>query len=450
MNNKYDLLVLGGGSGGIASANRAGMHGAKVAVIEGNLLGGTCVNRGCVPKKVGWYASHIQETLDQIGPGYGFEIKDYHFDYQKFTEARDYYVDRSRAGYDRAFKANGVDLIQGYGRFISNSEIQVNGQIYSADHIIIATGGRPYTHEVEGSHLLENSDDVFKWTSLPKSVAFIGAGYVAVELAQMYQSLGVDAHLVVRYDRPLRKFDSMLTDNLMEYMDKSGLKLYTHTDFDKYSLNDQGFIDCYKDDQIVLTVEKVVAAIGRRPNSDHIGLENTDVQVDEKGNIIVDDEHRTGAGNIYAIGDVIDRIDLTPVAIRAGRQISEHLFNHAESSTIDYSNVPTVIFSHPAIATVGYSQEQAEEKFGKDQIKIYQSRFNAMFQAVSGERQACDFKLVCHGPEEKVIGLHGIGYGVDEMLQGFALALKLGATKKEWDSIIAIHPTGAEEFVTMR
>lgn len=446
----YDLLVLGGGSGGIASANRAGMYGAKVAVIEGDLLGGTCVNRGCVPKKAGWYAAQLAEAIEEVGPNYGFDVDLKNLDYKKFVAARDYYVERSRAGYDRQFTKNQVDYIQGYGKFISNKEIEVNGQVYQAENIIIATGGRPTPLDVPGAELVENSDQVFQWDDLPKSVAFVGAGYIAVELAQMYHALGVESHLVVRYDRPLRKFDKMLTDNLMASMEKQGLQVHTHTNFDAYRRNDQGLIECLLGDRVVLTVEKVVAAVGRTPNTDQIGLENTDVQLKESGHIKVNDNHLTNVDGVYAIGDVIGKLDLTPVAIRAGRQISEHLYNNAPSSAIEYSNVPTVIFSHPAIGSIGLSQEEAEAKYGKDQIKIYYNRINSMYQAISGLRQRSEYKLVCLGPEEKVIGLHGIGYGVDEMIQGFGVAIKMGATKKDIDSVIAIHPTGAEEFVTMR
>ena len=447
---EYDLIVLGGGSGGIATANRAAMHGAKVAVIEGKDLGGTCVNRGCVPKKIGWYGARVAETLHKYAPNYGFDVTVNDFDYQTFLESRDGYVTRSRASYDRQFEKNGIEVYSGYGRFVDSKVVEVDGQQLTAKYIMIATGGKPSQLQVPGSELLDNSDDFFLWQDLPQSVAFIGAGYIAVELSQMMAAFGVETHLVVRKDRPLRNFDTMLSDLLMEEMEKEGVHLHKHTEFEKYERTDDGQIACYQDGQVVLTVDRVVQAIGRTPNTDQLGLEHTQVQLDDEGHIVVDEGHQTHEPGIYAVGDVIDRIDLTPVAIRAGRRVAEYLFNDASDSEIDYTNVPTVIFSHPAIGTIGLSEAEAIATYGADRIKVYKSRFYAMYTSAGGHRQACDFKLVCLDQEETVIGLHGIGEGVDEMIQGFGVAMKMKATKADFDAVIAIHPTGAEEFVTMR
>ena len=447
---EYDLIVLGGGSGGIATANRAAMHGAKVAVIEGKDLGGTCVNRGCVPKKIGWYGARVAETLHKYAPNYGFDVTVNDFDYQTFLESRDGYVTRSRASYDRQFEKNGIEVYSGYGRFVDSKVVEVDGQQLTAKYIMIATGGKPSQLQVPGSELLDNSDDFFLWQDLPQSVAFIGAGYIAVELSQMMAAFGVETHLVVRKDRPLRNFDTMLSDLLMEEMEKEGVHLHKHTEFEKYERTDDGQIACYQDGQVVLTVDRVVQAIGRTPNTDQLGLEHTPVQLDDEGHIVVDEGHQTHEPGIYAVGDVIDRIDLTPVAIRAGRRVAEYLFNDESDSEIDYTNVPTVIFSHPAIGTIGLSEAEAIATYGADRIKVYKSRFYAMYTSAGGHRQACDFKLVCLDQEETVIGLHGIGEGVDEMIQGFGVAMKMKATKADFDAVIAIHPTGAEEFVTMR
>lgn len=447
---EYDLIVLGGGSGGIATANRAAMHGAKVAVIEGKDLGGTCVNRGCVPKKIGWYGARVAETLHKYAPNYGFDVTVNDFDYQTFLESRDGYVTRSRASYDRQFEKNGIEVYSGYGRFVDSKVVEVDGQQLTAKYIMIATGGKPSQLQVPGSELLDNSDDFFLWQDLPQSVAFIGAGYIAVELSQMMAAFGVETHLVVRKDRPLRNFDTMLSDLLMEEMEKEGVHLHKHTEFEKYERTDDGQIACYQDGQVVLTVDRVVQAIGRTPNTDQLGLEHTQVQLDDEGHIVVDEGHQTHEPGIYAVGDVIDRIDLTPVAIRAGRRVAEYFFNDASDSEIDYTNVPTVIFSHPAIGTIGLSEAEAIATYGADRIKVYKSRFYAMYTSAGGHRQACDFKLVCLDQEETVIGLHGIGEGVDEMIQGFGVAMKMKATKADFDAVIAIHPTGAEEFVTMR
>ena len=395
MTANYDLIVIGGGSGGVATANRAAMYGAKVALIEGKRLGGTCVNEGCVPKKITWYAAHMADVMNQVGPGYGFQDVHYQFNYQEFVKARDTYVANARASYERGLLNNGIDYIKGYAKFIDNHTVQVNGQTYSARYFMVATGGRPAVPKVPGHELLDTSDSFFEWQDLPQSVA-------------------------------------------------------AHTQFDAYRRRQDGKIECLSQGQVVLVVDRVIVAIGRALNSDALGLENTDIQVNERGMIQVNDQHQTAVPHIYAVGDVIGRPALTPVAIRAGRHVAEYLFNGAASAAIDYSQIPTVVFSHPAIATVGYTQEEAEAKFGADNLKIYTSQFNSMYQRAAGLNVPSKFKLVCQGPEEKIVGLHAIGEGVDEMLQGFAVAIKMGATKADFDATIAIHPTGSEEFVTMR
>ncbi|MGX7092352.1 glutathione-disulfide reductase [Hutsoniella sourekii] len=450
MTKQYDLLVLGAGSGGIASANRAAEYGAKVAIIEDKQVGGTCVNIGCVPKKVTWYAAEVADVYQKYGQGYGFTADSVDFNYQEFLKARDGYVSRSRSSYFNGFEKRGVDLIEGRGRFISDHEIEVNGEVYRADNIIIATGKRPAPLQQVGSHLVESSDDVFAWQELPQSVVFIGAGYIAVELSQAYHALGVETHLAFRHERFLRKFDKMLTDNLMQAMEKDGPILHPKTNFTEFRKNTEGKIECLIDGQVILTVDKVVAAIGRVPNTEDIGLEKTNIQLDDSGHIQINDQHETQAKGVYAIGDVVKRVDLTPVAIRAGRQISEYLFNQADSSAIDYENIPSVIFSHPTIGTIGMTEDEAVATYGQDQIKVYTNRFYSMYASAAWHREACDFKLITLGDEEKVIGLHGIGQGVDEMIQGFGVAIKMGASKQDFDSVVAIHPTGAEEFVTMR
>lgn len=446
---KFDLIAIGGGSGGIASANRAAEYGAKVAVIEESYLGGTCVNLGCVPKKVTWYASRVNDAIHRYGPGYGFKAKEVEFDYSEFLKARDGYVERSRSGYDSRFEKNNVEVFNGHAKFVSEHEVEVNGEIIYGEQIIIATGGRPLLPEVKGVELVDNSDDFFAWDTLPESVAVIGAGYIAVELAGVLHGLGVDSHLVVRHDRPLRKFDEMITDALVEAMEQNGPTLMTQTSFDEYrKKGDQ--IECYQEGELKLTVDRVIMAIGRVANTENLGLENINIHTEVDCTISVNEEHQTAIPHIYAIGDVIDKVDLTPVAIRAGRQVAEYLFNDAKTSAIDYTNIPTVVFSHPAIGTIGLTEKEAIEAYGEKDIKVYRNKFFSMYASASWHREPCYFKLVCQGPEETVIGLHGIGEGVDEMIQGFGVAMKMKATKEQFDSVIAIHPTGAEEFVTMR
>lgn len=446
---EFDYLVIGGGSGGIASANRAAEHGAKVAVIEGSDLGGTCVNRGCVPKKVSWYASRVADSIHKYGPGYGFHAENVEFNYSEFLEARDGYISRSRQGYTSRFEKNGITLIEGFAKFIDDKTVEVAGEKYTAKHILIATGGRPAPIDVKGGELLDSSDDFFNWTDLPESVAVIGAGYIAVELSQVLSNFGVETTLVTRYEKPLRLFDDMVTDILLDAMKVDGPTHLANTSFDEYRRKD-GKIECLVGGEVKLTVDRVIAAIGRQANTDNLGIGNTSIQLDEVGQVVVNDAHETHAEGVYAIGDVIDRVDLTPVAIRAGRTLSEYLFNNGETSAIDYTNIPTVIFSHPAIGTIGYSEKDAIEKYGGENIKVYTNSFYSMYASAAWHRELNKFKLVCYGPDEVVIGLHGIGEGVDEMIQGFGVAMKMGATKAQFDSVIAIHPTGAEEFVTMR
>ncbi|HFI0462761.1 TPA: glutathione-disulfide reductase [Streptococcus suis] len=445
----YDLITIGGGSGGSGISNRAAMYGAKVAVIEEKAIGGTCVNVGCVPKKISWYAARIKQGIEHYGPAYGFTSQGLDFDYQTFLEARDAYIGRSRQSYTNNFSNNGVDIYQGHAKFLDAHRVEVDGKVLYGKHIAIVTGSKPYLPEVEGSDLLNDSDDFFAWESLPQSVLVVGAGYVAVELAGVLNALGVDTHLAVRYGYPLRSFDRMLSENLVQAMDKDGINLLTHTSIDRYEKNG-ALIDCYCQGLKVASVERVIVAAGRKANVDGLDLEKAGVVLDDRGYISVDEGHKTNIDHIYAFGDVIGKVDLTPVAIKAGRQIAEYLFNQAETSTMDYDMIPTVIFSHPAIGTIGYSEEKAVDTFGADKIKVYKSTFYSMYASAGGHREPNQFKLVCLGENEQVIGLHGIGEGVDEMIQGFAVAMKMGATKKDFDAVVAIHPTGSEEFVLMR
>lgn len=448
---QFDLIVIGGGSGGIATANRAAEYGAKVAVIEEAEVGGTCVNRGCVPKKASWYMVKVNDAINKYGSGYGFQIdEEVSFDYGTFLKARDGYVSRARQGYYNQFEKNKVELIKGRAQLLGNSQVEVEGEKLQGKYIVIATGGRPKRLDVPGADLVDNSDDFFNWTTLPETVAVVGAGYIAVELAQVLNSLNVKTYLAVRYDRPLRRFDQTITDELLHHFQLQGLNLMPQTSFDEYRRNDDGKIECLSNGQVLLTVDRVIQAIGRDANTENLGLENTVIQLTQSGRIDVNEKHETAEKNVYAIGDVIEGIDLTPVAIRAGRQLSEYLFNQAETSQIDYTNVPTVVFSHPAIGTIGLTEAEAEEKYGKEDLTIYTNKFYSMYASTAGHREPCHFKLVCQGEDERVVGLHGIGEGVDEMIQGFGVAIKMGATKKDFDSVIAIHPTGAEEFVTMR
>lgn len=447
---EYDIIAIGGGSGGIATLNRAASYGAKAAVIEASLLGGTCVNLGCVPKKIMWYGANIAEVFDHYGEEYGFQARDVQFDFATLRANREAYIQRSRLSYTTTFDKNKVDVIQGYARFLSNKQLEVNGEIYTAKHIVIATGAQPSIPSIPGAELGISSDQVFGWEELPTSVAIIGAGYIAVELAGVLHQFGVKTDLFVRNDRPLRNFDRYITDALMEEMDRTHLQLHTFKTPIRLEKTDDGAITIHFEDGSSHTAQEVVWAIGRKPNSNQLGLENTDIQVHPSGHIVVDEFQETGVEGVYALGDVTGEKELTPVAIKAGRLLAERLFNHQDGAKMDYTFIPTVVFSHPAIGTVGLTEEEAINRYGTNQVKSYTSSFTSMYTALSNNRQAAKFKLVTAGHEEKVVGLHGIGYGVDEMIQGFAVAIKMGATKADFDATVAIHPTGSEEFVTMR
>ena len=446
---EYDIIAIGGGSGGIATMNRAGEHGAKAAVIEEKKLGGTCVNVGCVPKKIMWYGAQIAESFHHYGPDYGFTSSDVQFDFTKLRQNREAYIDRARSSYDGSFKRNGVDLIEGRAHFVDSHTVSVNGELIRAKHIVIATGARPSIPTIPGAELGGSSDDVFAWEQLPESVAILGAGYIAVELAGVLHALGVKTDLFVRRDRPLRSFDSYIVEGLVNEMEKTGLPLHTHKVPVRLEETERG-ITIHFEDGSSHTASQVIWATGRRPNVDGLELEKAGVTLNERGFIQVDEYQNTVVDGIYALGDVTGEKELTPVAIKAGRTLSERLFNGKTSAKMDYTTIPTVVFSHPAIGTVGLTEEEAIKEYGQEHIKVYKSSFASMYSAVTSHRQESRFKLITAGADEKVVGLHGLGYGVDEMIQGFAVAIKMGATKADFDATVAIHPTASEEFVTMR
>ena len=447
---EYDIIAIGGGSGGSATMNRAAMHGAKAAVIEGNIIGGTCVNVGCVPKKVMWYGAQVSETLKNYAADYGYTIGETSFDFKTLRKNREAYIERSRQAFSNNFNRNGVDYIEGYARFVDKNTVEVNGEHIRAKHIVIATGSYAFIPNVPGSELGGTSDDVFAGEELPESVSIIGAGYIAVELAGVLHALGVKTDLFVRKGGPLRGFDQGIVEVLVEEMKKNGQPLHTHKVPQKLEKLDNGDIQIHFEDGTTHTSQKVIWAVGRKANVHQLNLEAAGVELTERGFIQVDEYQNTTTPGIYALGDVSGEKELTPVAIKAGRTLAERLFNGKTDAKMDYELIPTVVFSHPAIGSIGLTQEQAEAKYGVENIKVYQSTFAGMYSAITVHRQMTKLKLITLGEEEKVIGLHGIGGGIDEMIQGFAVAVKMGATKADFDATVAIHPTASEEFVTMR
>lgn len=447
---EYDYIVIGGGSGGIASANRAAMHGAKVILFEGKEVGGTCVNVGCVPKKVMWYGAQVAETLHRYAGEYGFDVTLNKFDFATLKANRQAYIDRIHGSYERGFDSNGVERVYEYARFVDTHTVEVAGELYTAPHILIATGGHPLYPNIPGSEYGITSDGFFELDEVPKRTAVIGAGYIAVEVAGVLNALGSDTHLFVRKDRPLRTFDKDIIDVLVDEMAKSGPTLHMHANATEVVKNADDSLTISFDNEETITVDCLIWAVGRAANTSGFGLEKTGVELTERGNIYSDEFENTSVPGIYALGDVTGKLDLTPVAVKAGRQLSERLFNNKVDAKLDYTDVATVVFSHPAIGAIGLTEEKAIAKYGAENIKVYKSSFTPMYTALGDNRQLSTMKLVTLGEDEKIIGLHGIGYGVDEMIQGFSVAIKMGATKADFDNTVAIHPTGSEEFVTMR
>jgi len=447
----FDYICIGGGSGGIASANRASMYGAKVAIIEAKDLGGTCVNVGCVPKKVMWHGAQVAEAINLYSEDYGFDLDVKGFNWAKMVENRQAYICRIHESYDRVLGNNKVEVIKGFATFVDKNTVEVDGKHYTAKHITIATGGRPTIPNVPGAELGIDSNGFFDIVEQPKRVAIVGAGYIAVEIAGVLSALGTETHLFVRKESPLRSFDPLIVETLVEVMAEEGPTLHTHSTPKEVTKEDDGSITLHLENGQSQNVDTLIWAIGRHPTTDQINLAVTGVETNDAGYIKVDEYQETNIPGIYCVGDIMENgVELTPVAVKAGRQLSERLFNNKPEAKMDYDLIPTVVFSHPPIGTIGLTEPEAIAQYGEKNVKVYQSGFTAMYTAITQHRQPCKMKLICAGENEVVVGLHGIGFAVDEMIQGFSVAMKMGATKADFDSVVAIHPTGSEEFVTMR
>ncbi len=449
MNNHYDLIAIGGGSGGLSVAQRAAAHGARTAVVEKGQLGGTCVNVGCVPKKVMWYGATVAGAL-RDAPDYGFSLQQQGFDWQKLVERRETYIQGIHSWYQTYLADNKVDEIHGAARFLDTHTLQVGNERYTADHIVISPGGRPQIPDTPGAELGITSDGFFALTEQPREVAIVGSGYIAVELAGLLNALGSRVTLILRKHQLLREFEPMLRETLMEEMQDSGINIITNSSVSEVSRDGEGTLRVSCRGGITLTgLDSLIWAIGRIPNTEELDLPAAGVEMDEKGFVPTDEWQNTNVAGIYAIGDVTGRAALTPVAIAAGRRLADRLFGGKPDSRLIYENIPTVVFSHPPIGTIGLSEDEARELHG-DAVKIYQTRFTPMYHAFTTHKHVTAMKLVCVGAEERIVGCHIIGLGADEMLQGFAVAINMGATKADFDNTIAIHPTSAEELVTMR
>ena len=445
----YDLIVIGAGSGGLAVAETAAAHGKSVAIIESARLGGTCVNNGCVPKKVMWYAANLAHAVDDAG-AFGIEAQRGKTDWPRLVAKREDYIGNILSYWNDYVDTSGIDQIHGHARFLDNSTLAVGSDSFSADHIVIATGGQPVVPPLPGAELGITSDGFFELEQQPQRVAIIGGGYIGVELAGVMRGLGSDVTLFAMENRVLERFDPMISEVLQAEMRRQGIRVETCFQVSSLAKN-AGAITVTSNQGIVLPgYDTVIWAVGRRGNIASLNLESTAVEVAPGGIIVVDEYENTSVAGIYAIGDVTGKTALTPVAIAAGRKLGARLFDGQAEARVDYENIPSVVFAHPPVATVGLSQDEAIARYGLEQVSIYQSRFTPMRHALSSHGPITALKLVCAGDDEKVVGIHIIGDGADEMLQGFAVALKMGATKADFDNTIAIHPSSAEELVTMK
>jgi glutathione reductase (NADPH) len=446
---EFDLIVLGGGSGGLAAAQRAAEHGARAVVFEPGRLGGTCVNVGCVPKKVMWNAAELKEAIDHA-PHYGFDVRVNGHDWRRLKRGRDAYVQRLNDIYARNLERKAIPVVRSKGTFTGRHEIaDERGDVYRAPHVVIATGGHPRLPMIPGAELGMTSDGFFDLDALPKRVAVVGSGYVAVELGSVFNALGSRVSILMRHERLLRSFDVLLADRLMQCMASAGIELERNVSVTAVHGSARLTLETRSGDRFG-EFDALLWAIGRDPNAAALELDRAGVATTGTGAIEVDEFQNTSAAGIYGIGDVTGRAELTPVAIAAGRRLADRVFGGQTGRKLSYDVVPTVIFSHPPIGTIGLSEEAAKERYSAAGVRAYTADFVPMFYALTDAKPKTAMKLVTAGAEERVVGCHVIGPGADEMTQGFAVAMTMGARKRDFDDTIAIHPTSAEELVTMR
>ncbi|PNA02730.1 MULTISPECIES: glutathione-disulfide reductase [unclassified Pseudomonas] len=443
----FDLYVIGAGSGGVRAARFATGFGAKVAVAESRYLGGTCVNVGCVPKKLLVYGAHFAEDFEQSS-GFGWSLGEADFDWATLIANKDREINRLNGIYRNLLVNSGVTLHEAHAKIVGPHEVEVNGERYTAKNILIATGGWPQIPEIPGHEHAISSNQAFFLKELPKRVLVVGGGYIAVEFAGIFHGLGANTTLLYRGDLFLRGFDGSVRNHLKEELTKRGLDLQFNADIARIDKQSDGSLKATLKDGRVLEADCVFYATGRRPMLDNLGLENTDVQLDDKGFIKVDEEYQTTEPSILALGDVIGRVQLTPVALAEGMAVARRLFKPEQYRPVDYKMIPTAVFSLPNIGTVGLTEEEAREA-GHD-VVIYESRFRPMKLTLTDCQERTLMKLVVDGKSDKVLGCHMVGPDAGEIVQGLAIALKAGATKRDFDDTIGVHPTAAEEFVTMR
>jgi glutathione reductase (NADPH) len=451
MTDKFDLLVIGGGSGGLAAAQRAAEHGARVALVESGRLGGTCVNVGCVPKKITWNAADLGGALHDAAD-YGFQLDVAGHDWSLLKERRDAYIRRLNDLYAANLARHKVELVRARASFVDARAVTAAGRRLAAEHIIIATGGRPRRPRIPGAELGITSDDFFELTQRPQRVAVVGSSYIALELSGIFAALGADTTLVLRGDTALKTFDDMLGEVTLTLLREEGVDIVMHAAPAALTASaaDGALELAARDGRRLGPFDCLLWAVGRVAAVEDLALSKAGVALNIQGFIATDLYQASSAHGIYAIGDVTGRAQLTPVAIAAGRRLAERLFAGQSDRHLDYENIPTVIFGRPPIGSVGLTEKAARERYGHANIAVFRSSFVPLYHALTTVKTRCHMKLVTAGPEQRIVGLHVVGEGADEMLQGFAVAVRMGATKKDFDDTVAIHPTSAEELVTMR
>ena len=442
----YDLFVIGAGSGGVRAARMAASIGKKVAVAEERYLGGTCVNVGCVPKKLFVYASQFPE-LFHASAGFGWILPQQPIlDWATLRDNKTAEIERLNGIYNSLIDNSGAELFDGRATIVGPHEVTVNGQTYSAETILVATGGWPFIPDFPGSEHVVSSNEMFYLDKLPETAVVVGGGYIAVEFAGILNGLGVETHLIYRGPKLLKTFDGEMSEKIIQGMVDKGINIYLNTEIDKIvELNQQLSVSLNNGSS--LEAGSVLYATGRVANTVGLGLENTQVVVRDNGSIEVDEHFATADPSIYALGDVIERVQLTPVAIQEAMVLVDHLYGEGQA-TIDYNNIPTAVFCQPEFASVGLSEEQARAEYPN--IAIYISDFKPMLQTLGGGSERITMKLVVDSESDKVLGCHMVGEHAAEIIQGMGIALKAGATKTDFDATVGIHPSAAEEFVTMR
>lgn len=444
--NEFDLIVIGGGSGGVRAARIAAGHGAKVAICEEYRYGGTCVIRGCVPKKMFVYASHFhEEFVDASSYGWDAEIKG--FDWPTLIANKDQEIDRLNNIYIKLLDNAGVTILNGRGILLDKNTVKVGDQTLTADKILIATGGTAFKPEIPGIEHAITSNEAFHLQELPNSVAIVGGGYIAVEFAGIFNGLGAETHLVYRGDQILRGFDEDVRQHLAGEITKKGINVHLNRQIDSIRLLDNQQKELSYDDGTTAIVDCVMYATGRKPNTDDLGLEQLGVELGRGGEIVVNPQSQTNITNIFAVGDVTDRIALTPVATMEGHTFADSEFGN-NPRLANHENVPSAVFSQPPVATVGLTESQAREQYNA--VDTYSSEFRILKHTLTENTERTLMKLIVDAESDRVVGAHMVGADAAEIVQGIAIAIKAGATKAHFDSTVGIHPTSAEEFCTMR